>query len=422
LENRPLENKEFILKRRGGDCFWAEVSTSVLRDSGGKPIGLVSVQRDISGRKQIEEELEANRLLIRKIINTMPAFVSYIDANGYFSISNSRFEDIFGIKLARPLKGAHFTQIMPLFMLAKHQELMRICMETGAIQHFEELLPTGQHANQSIYGLYSPFYTNNVIEGIVLVVLDITNQKNTEKQLAASEQKLRESNELKDKMFSIIGHDLRGPIGNLANTLDILAEEDGFFDQNSRKRMIFLLRQSAGAALNLLENLLTWALSQRSNLSYFPSNVQINSLVRENYALLKTVANKKEIELLSHVPDDVFAYIDENLITTVLRNLISNAIKFTNPGGWVEVNASIRNLMVEVIVRDNGVGISEENLFQILHKKSHLTTYGTSNEKGSGLGLMLCQELIAKNNGQLQIISKQGEGSSFIISLPCVQS
>lgn len=230
---------------------------------------------------------------------------------------------------------------------------------------------------------------------------------------------LVELNSIKDKMFSVIGHDLRSPLGSIKMTLDFLKSDSGQqYKIEDFRNSVSLLAQTTDEVFGLLENLLGWAKSQSGNLSVVPENVQVSELVNSVYLLHKGSFNHKSITFENNVDKESLVYADMNMLKTILRNLISNAIKYTPAGGTITIHSKELNDFTRIIVTDNGLGISVEDIPKLFDEKQHLTTYGTNKESGSGLGLILCQSFVKSNNGRLMVESEQGKGSSFIIELP----
>jgi signal transduction histidine kinase len=239
-------------------------------------------------------------------------------------------------------------------------------------------------------------------------------------ELKFSREALKELNATKDKFFSIIAHDLKDPLSFLLLSADSLYNQYDSFDETKRKDYIHRFYNNSQQISELLENLLVWALSQSGSIEIKPGKIDIGTLVTESIDLLKGNAQKKNIALSSQIGPGTFAFADKNMIRTVLRNLISNAVKFTPPGGEVKVNASTstKGDWLEISVSDTGVGINTQDitgLFRIDVKKS---TRGTAKEKGTGLGLILCKEFVEKNNGSIKVTSTPGKGSCFTFTLP----
>lgn len=230
-------------------------------------------------------------------------------------------------------------------------------------------------------------------------------------------EELEESNATKDKMFSVISHDLRAPLGGMKSMLDIIFDDKA----NNREisdRSLISLKNAADQTYNLLENLLYWSRSQRDKLEFAPETINLYDLVIENIELMSTMAKNKEIELTNAVAEDLHAYGDINMIKTVIRNLLNNALKFTDKGGEVKIFSDVTKENACLHIQDNGTGISEESLQKIRNRNNYFSTYGTKREKGSGLGMNLCLDFIKRNNGELKIESSLGEGSIFTVRLP----
>ena len=239
-------------------------------------------------------------------------------------------------------------------------------------------------------------------------------------ELRKSNDELLEMNKAKDKFFSIIAHDLRNPFNSLLGFSNLLLENHKQYDDKERGEMIEMVNRSATGAFNLLENLLTWSRSQSGRIKYRPERTKLKPLVAEIISEMAGAANLKEIRVLETVDENDQVFADKNMISIVLLNLISNAIKFTNRMGdvIVETRKEKYSNQLTVSVTDTGVGISKEgidNLFQIDKNRS---TPGTENETGTGLGLIICKEFIEKHSGRIWVKSQEGQGAKFIFSLP----
>ena len=234
--------------------------------------------------------------------------------------------------------------------------------------------------------------------------------------LHKSENALKTANEAKDKMFSLIAHDLRGAVGNISNGLRmLLAEEDLVLSKKETKEFLGSLFHSADNSFELLENLLTWARNQRHSITPNLELVDLEPIVLSNLELLSELGKIKSIKIFTSTDNKVDIFCDRNMIHTVLRNFISNAIKFTNKNGIIEIHTEIKEHFVSVSIIDNGVGMHKDQI-QNIHKG--LTTDGTANEKGSGIGLALCRDFLAKNKGWFNVKSEVDKGSTFTFTVP----
>jgi len=228
-------------------------------------------------------------------------------------------------------------------------------------------------------------------------------------------QQLRELNNLKDKLFSIISHDLRSPLGSLITLLNLTQE--GYFTADGFKDVIDELSKNVGYTSELLENLLRWAQSQMQGLKVVPSTFNIREVADGKLKLYEEQAQNKGITLRNQIDPQITAYADSAMIELVFRNLIANAIKFCDKGSVVTTTASHSNGLVMVSVSDTGQGISSENLKKLFGSEI-FSTRGTSNEKGTGLGLLLCKDFVSLNGGEIWAKSVEGVGSEFFFTLP----
>lgn len=236
------------------------------------------------------------------------------------------------------------------------------------------------------------------------------------RRLKDSEDKLRTANVTKDKMFSLIAHDLRGAIGNISNGLRMMLTDDELeLSEEDKTEFLQSLFHSADNSFELLENLLFWAKNQTSTISANLQMVDASSIVSSNIGLLAELAKIKSIRLFTTANPSVEVYVDWNMVNTVLRNLISNAIKFTNKNGAIEIKSEIGDFFVKISVIDNGIGMMPEQIENIYDGK---TTDGTANEKGTGLGITLCRDFLMKNHGQLMVESEVDMGSTFSFIIP----
>ena len=239
-----------------------------------------------------------------------------------------------------------------------------------------------------------------------------------EKSVAIKTSELRELNVSKDKFFSIIAHDLKNPFSSIIGISEILKEEIKSGDAATMENYAGLINTSAVQTYRLLENLLEWANSQRGNISFNPVQINLSQLFNEEFIVLNEMAIGKNIELKSFLADNLTIIADKNMIKTILRNLISNAIKFTYKNGKVEVRAMVDDRNVEISVSDSGIGMTKETMAKLFRLDANLSTRGTEDEKGTGLGLFLCKEFVEKHGGKIQVESESGKGSIFKFILP----
>ena len=301
--------------------------------------------------------------------------------------------------------GAHFKESNDAFCFE-----IRLLDSTNHVIWFEVVI---QHQ----------YNRDNIPTGnFIAVSRNINSRKQVENERSLAEKDLLEANATKDKFFSIIAHDLRSPFTAILGFSRLLEEEYDDFDDAERKLMIKQVLTATENTFQLLDNLLIWAKSQLKHTKYFPENFLIMTLIRETLSLSWPQAQAKEIDFLIRSADDFNVSADINMIKTVLRNLFSNAIKYSYSKSTIELDITATEKMVNITVTDHGTGMEVETLKALfnLDQKVH-SIKGTANEKGTGLGLILAKEFVEKNNGKISVISEPGQGSQFSFTLPLVK-
>lgn len=236
------------------------------------------------------------------------------------------------------------------------------------------------------------------------------------KEIIVQKEQLTQLNNVKDRFFSIISHDLRNNLTSMKLYFELISNKN--YKPNDEKHLTGEIASSVNNTIDLLENLLVWASEQIKGKAINIVKLNLYEIANDNVALLSGNAAQKSIELENLVDEDALAYGDLDTINLVVRNLISNAIKFTHEGGSVSISSQIKDGFLHISVLDNGVGISSDKIPLLFTQYKNNSTKGTGNEKGTGLGLMLCKEYVEKNNGQIWVESEQGKGSCFLFSLP----
>ena len=247
---------------------------------------------------------------------------------------------------------------------------------------------------------------------------DITERKRAETALQEAKATAERANRIKDKFFAIIAHDLKNPFLAFLALIDLLEQYFRAGDAEAIENMFALARDAAENLFALLENLLTWARLQQGEVAYRPQQLELNLLVVPNIALLKPNAAQKQVTLENLLPADMLVVGDLNMLDAVVRNLLANAIKFTGGGGTVRVSGRETADAVEVSVSDTGVGMQPDVLANLFRLDARCKRLGTAGEKGTGLGLILCQEFVARHGGRLWAESEIGKGTTLTFTLP----
>ncbi|MBA4405883.1 hypothetical protein C0389_01280 [bacterium] len=254
--------------------------------------------------------------------------------------------------------------------------------------------------------------------GIVGFAIDITERKNAEDKFQKMNEELKELNSTKDKFFSIVAHDLKSPFQGLLGYSQILSEEYETLSEEEKKEFINNINELSRNTHELLDNLLVWSRIQTGKIIFNPDVFNLHNKLAPTISLLTQTAKNKNITVDNMIDRKTFVNADINMLSTILRNLIANAIKFTNPEGRIVISSKRLEKFVEVSVIDNGVGIPKENLDNLFKIGQNISTKGTADEEGTGLGLILCKEMIQMHGGKIWAESEVGKGCQFSFSIP----
>ena len=399
---------------------WFDISVTVTNFDGQK--ASLAVLNDISKIKETEQALRESEQKFKSLFYGNHAVMFLIDAEtGKFIEANQ--------------KASEFYQYSP-------KEIKKMCIDDISLntpkeikESFEKVINgiqnqfTTKHrlANGEIRDIEA--YSGNVKYGgkdvLYSIIHDVTDRILAEEKIKKSQKELQLLNAQKDKFFSIISHDLKGPVGNFLNFAELLKNNKELLTQESAESLIEHSHNLANNTYKLLENLLIWSKSQLGGIKLNPKVMTLAPLVDETIELLNEGARNKNINLVNNIEKSTFIFADRDTILTVIRNLISNAIKFTPKGGEVNCTASKCEKNVDqegfltVSIKDSGVGIPEKKLNKLFTFGREFTTFGTDNEKGSGLGLILCKELVELNEGEIWAKRNKEGGSTFTFSVRC---
>jgi signal transduction histidine kinase len=271
--------------------------------------------------------------------------------------------------------------------------------------------------NQKTFDIkLSPLLENGIsFNGVILLFSEVSDRKAVENKLMQQTEELLITNELKNKLFSIVSHDLRNPILSLNEIVNLFNE--GVITDDDIKSYMPLISKNIKNTSALLENLLHWSRSQLKGERIQKNNFNLRIAALLQVSILESLANEKNIKIENTIDETQVVYADRDMIELVFRNLISNAIKYCNNGGNISITSIIEEQEIQVCVKDTGIGIAEENL-QKLFGLNNFSTLGTNKELGTGLGLLLCREFVHKNGGEIWVESKLNEGSKFCFTIP----
>ncbi len=370
------------------------------------------------------QELQKSEEKFRVITENSSDIIWHLDSNFLLTYISPADERIRGFKREEIIGKSLFSILKPEGIeLLKEANKKRIAdlskgiKSAPVIYELEELCKDGSYV--WVEATATAFYDQDgKISGYHGVSRDISERKKAELLLKERESQLRELNSTKDKLFSIIAHDLRSPFNAILGLSEQLIENIKEFEVAESEKYLQFINSSAKNTLILLDNLLTWVKSQTGKSIYKPDKIHLPEIVREIVEVSKSSAKIKDISLRYDYNIDFEVYADVNMLKTILRNLIFNAIKYTHSNGKIVISAAQNQNNIEITVSDNGVGMSEETQSKLFRIDTNITTPGTANEKGSGLGLILCQEFVEKHGGKIWVESELGKGSAFTFSLP----
>ncbi|HSQ46788.1 MAG TPA: HAMP domain-containing sensor histidine kinase [Lutibacter sp.] len=289
------------------------------------------------------------------------------------------------------------------------------------IRSFGAFLDVGAEITSTKYLLVIPLVFFLILNFIIPLLLLFILKEVDNKIIENDNLKLSELNKSKDKFFSIIAHDLRGPFGGLQQIGELLWLNKNEISDQKREKLTEVLYQNSKNTFNLLDNLLKWASANAGSISYAPYQLNLYKIVLNNMNLFDSQVKLKNLKLNCNFERDVFVYADLDMIDTVVRNLLSNAIKFTPNGGKIEIiidKVDNFNNTCTIAIVDNGIGINKDSQLKVFEIDAIVSTLGTNEEKGTGLGLKLCKEFLTINKGTIWIESNENKGTGVFISLP----
>ena len=406
------EELEFVTAKN--KAIWVRTTGEAVKDKNGNIFKIQGSFQNISERKKTEEALRESEERFELFMNYLPAAAFIKDRSGKLIFANPNLKSLFGWQ--NPLGKQTSDLLSPEIANKMIADDKRVMANGPEIVH--EQIVSSQGRVYLFETHKFPFRKMNGEEFLGGISIDETERVQAELNLKENEALLSQLNATKDKLFSIMTHDLRNPFNAILGFSALLADQLKEKKYGDAERYANVILVSAKNAMNLLSNLLEWSLSQTKRITIDPQNIKLTELIDEVIQLSQEFAYLKSIKLNKNLPANVFAFADKHMVSIILRNLIQNAIKYTNNGGTVNINLLQNQEEVVVEVTDDGVGIQENNLNKLFFVNNNLSTEGTNNEKGTGLGLILCKEFVEKNGGKIGVESEVGKGSKFYFTLP----
>lgn len=422
-DNHAIKHKKQFSKiqrddqRSGGKWVELCINPLIYKD---EVIGTFGFTQDISDNREIEIKLEEERELLKNIVNILPHTFYVKDTESRFILANTRLCNLMKVDSPDDLVGKDDFMFYP-----EHHAKKYLKDEQDLINERKEIIETDEEViddkgdTRIYYTIKVPLRDNSGnIYAIAGIGKDITGRKTAEERIKESQQQLQELNITKDKLLSIIAHDLKNPIHNVLSLADMIIQQFDELKKSDLMELVSMINQSTKNAYNLLENLLEWSRSQSGRIKFEPEKIEISSFVNKVFSLLDENARQKNITLSFETFDVEEIEADLNMLRTILRNLLSNAIKFTNQGGKIKLSVLHDDKNTIFQVNDTGIGMSQFELSKLFRNDVHHSTNGTANEKGTGLGLLICKEFVDRHGGKIFAESEKGKGSSFRFTIP----
>ena len=408
---------EFELTRPNGEKRSIFIIAVPQFDDSNKFIGTHGIFRDITEQKKAEQALMESNIKFLSLANNISGYIAYVNADTLqYEFVNDLYKKSFGIPEEKII-GSHIKDVIGE---ANYQFALKYINEvkSGKSVFYENTFDfaSGKRWIQTNYAPVTD--STGHITSIAVLSFDITESKQVQQALKNNERKLYQLNTDKDRFISILGHDLKNPFGNILGFSELLTDEIESLNKEEIEDIAKNINKSAKITYNLLEEILLWAKTQQGKIPFKPQILSFKDICKDTLEILISNANAKNISLNCSSSEQINVFADNEMLKTVLRNLVSNAIKFTKTGGAIIINAEVNPDNVTISVSDNGNGIPPENLAKLFNISEVLTTKGTAGETGTGLGLLLCKDFVEKLGGKIWVESESGKGSRFSFTMP----
>lgn len=419
-------------RKKNGQDFLVELNTSVVTDKEGNPIAKVGASTDLTSIVKHEEILKETRDKYRNLFFELKDAIYESTPEGKLTDINPAGIELFGYSSKEEMFKVDVAKEM--YINEHDRKRFKAQLEKdGFVKNYELLVKNKRGEKLVILETASLLRdSSGKITGYRGILRDITELKKSEnllreyleavavvnEQLKQSEAELRTSNNEKDKFFSIIAHDLKSPFNSLLTLSQFLIEDIDNLSKEEIKSFATEIHTSSKSVFRLLENLLQWSQIKTGRFDLEAEDIDLFDLVEKSIELLSWNAREKGIEMRNKTNEGQIVNADRNMINSVIQNLISNSIKFSKSGDRITVSSQEFKQNYLVIISDTGVGINENDQKKLFKIDIHHSTIGTNDEIGTGLGLILCKELVEKNGGKIWVESKMGQGSEFYFTLP----
>jgi len=411
----PLAEEKFI--RLDGSEVEVELNAMSVRIDNKPAVQLII--RDITARKQIENELLRKNTLLKLTGET--AQIGGWEFDTETKILNWT-EEVYHIHEVDFTFNINISIAISFYAPASRlaiKDALNMVIEYGEPFDLELELITEKGNHRWVQSIGKSYQENGKTKKVYGSFQDITDRKRVEFEIQNKNEELRKVNAEKDKFFSIIAHDLRSPLSGFMGLTEILAEGSLNIPIEELHKLALAMKNSATNVFRLLGNLLEWSRMQRGLTVFVPELLLLNSVISESMIQITEDAIKKDITIDFEIPGDLCVFADKNMLDSILRNLVSNAVKFTPKGGRITVSAQSDFVkMAEILIEDTGIGMNKEMITKLFRLDTNTNRKGTEGEYSTGLGLVICKDFIEKQGGKLLVESEEGKGSIFKFALP----
>ncbi|MHB8853730.1 MAG: PAS domain-containing sensor histidine kinase [Ignavibacteriaceae bacterium] len=423
---RPVEKnkvKTSIKKAKKGNKPKVKVSVKNKMDDMHKLVHLLEVhQVELEHQNQelriVQNDLEVSRNRYVYLFDFAPIPYFSLDMNGIIKEVNLNASKMLGVE-----RNKLIGKSLSIYISREDQEIFHSFMKSvlnSNIKQSCELKITNK-VKSVFYILLEGLKIDDPLESsqeCQLALIDLTERKKVEDSVKKYSEELKILDATKNKFFSIIAHDLRSPFQGLLSASETLSAEMESLKTEEISSYIKIMSESIKNVYHLLNNLLSWSMLQRDLLEIIPEKLNLHKEIDKTVEILKPSAKEKNLEISNDIKENISINADRNILRMIIQNLITNGIKFTNPGGHILITADIRDSFVEISVKDSGVGINSQDIDKLFRIDTSFSSKGTEGENGTGLGLHLCKEFVEKGGGRIWVDSKLGEGSKFTFTLP----
>ncbi|UAM99432.1 PAS domain-containing sensor histidine kinase [Polaribacter litorisediminis] len=410
-----ITNENLILRKKNGRKMYVILNSTAIKNTFGETLHCISSYRDITRQRKSEIILKESESRFKKMFESHNSIMLMLEPNtGAIIDANESAIRFYGYDKLQ-LCSMNMDDINTLPEEQLIMERIKAINEEMNSFIFAHKLANDEIRTVEVHSSPISFHEKKILFSIIH---DITDRTIAQQALSKSLQDLKELNATKDKLFSIISHDLRSPFSSIIGLSSLLTESAENLNSEESKGILEMINTSSKSALNLLDTLLEWAKTQRGQIHFNPVQLNLEPIITDVFDTLKTTSKIKEISLNFPQSNEIDLIADANMLKTVLYNLISNAIKFSYKKSKIDIYAKHKGNNIEISVVDHGVGIEKEIIDKLFSINNNITTRGTLNEKGSGLGLLICKEFIQKHDGQIWIESEVGKGSAFKFTVP----